>query len=268
MNPDNALASKFEKLGVRLKVRTAANPLTRGDFRLNVGHDQKGEYFDLQVFRDDVEFSVIDVRPHDRHLLLLAKMPDNTSKTTREIKTKLLCGHDERHWFVADVHGSSITVEDAKERLKPQIVRETQNRLQVKPKERNRRKNPGFIRQGEWFFIPAPNMNPDKMLVLKNEPLRRGGGKPHMVEFLYRTGGTTVYVNLRYPNGLSQESYNNLLKRDANAKLLPWRTMVRDPIAYVKGRVRHSDHKTIYLPIWHRVGLNEEAKSTQNTFLD
>lgn len=267
MNLDNVLTSKFEKLGVRLKIRTTVQRLIRGDFRLNVSRDRKGEFFDLQVFRDDVEFSVVDIRPRDRHLLLLAKMPDSL-RTAREIKTKFLCGHDERHWFVADVHSSSTTVEDAKERLKPQIVREIQDRMQVKPKKRNHRKNPGFIRQGEWFFIPAPNMNPDKMLVLKNEPLRRGGGKPHMVEFLYRTGGTTVYVNSRYPNGLSQESYNNLLKRNASAKLLPWRTMVRDPIAYVKGRVRHSDHKTITLPFWHRVGLNQEVRSAQNAFLD
>src|SRR3989338_11441809 len=222
MNLDNVLTSKFEKLGVRLKVRLTENRLIRGgDFRLNVSHDNKGEFFDLQVFRDGVEFSVVDIRPKDRHLLLLAKMPDSASKAAREIKTKLLCGHDERHWFRSDVDSSSTTVEVAKERLKPAIVIETQERLRVKSKDRNKRKNDGFVRQGEWFFIPAPKMNPDKMLVLKNEPLRRGRGKPHMVEFLYRTGGTTGYVNSRYPNGLSQASYDSLIKRNPSAKNLP-----------------------------------------------
>ena len=35
--------------------------------------------------------------------------------------------------------------------------------------------------------------------------------------------------------------------------------MVRNAGVYVRGRVRHSDHKTIDLGVWHRVLLNTET---------
>ena len=44
-------------------------------------------------------------------------------------------------------------------------------------------------------------------LVLRDEPLRRGSGKPHMVECLARTGGETVYVTSRHPNGPTGDAY-------------------------------------------------------------
>ena len=49
-----------------------------------------------------------------------------------------------------------------------------------------------------WAFVK---------LILPHEPIRRGGGKPHMCEQLYRDGGTTVYVCSRHPNGLTGDDY-------------------------------------------------------------
>ena len=40
-----------------------------------------------------------------------------------------------------------------------------------------------------------------------------------------------------------------------------WRYMVRNPEAYVKGAIRHPDHKTIVLHVWHRVTMNTEGQS-------
>ncbi len=37
--------------------------------------------------------------------------------------------------------------------------------------------------------------------------------------------------------------------------------MKRNPKAYARGTVRHSDHKTITLPCWHEVLMNTETKS-------
>ena len=50
-------------------------------------------------------------------------------------------------------------------------------------------------------------------LVLRNEPLARAGGKPHWAEFLYRSGGETVYVSRDYPQGLTEPEYKQLLAR-------------------------------------------------------
>jgi hypothetical protein len=35
--------------------------------------------------------------------------------------------------------------------------------------------------------------------------------------------------------------------------------MARDARAFVKGSVRHPDHKTIWLPYWHQVAMNTET---------
>ena len=98
-------------------------------------------------------------------------------------------------------------------------------------------------------------------LVLTNEPLRRGGGKPHMVEFLYRSGGEVVYVCSQKPNGLTQAQFNAFVSRKPEAKSWHWSTMRRNPSVYVKGRVRHADHATIVLHDWHRVLMNTESQS-------
>ena len=247
------ILEKFEKIGARAKVSSDRI----GAVRLDILNDKNGEYFDIQMGTEASEVSILDVQPKDRHLLLLARNGKD--------KSKFLCGHDERHWFVAAIPESAPvgTVRQAKEALKP---REVQNRqVGLKAAERNKRKNDAYIRQGEWFFIPTP-LTPDNRLILKNEPIRRGSGKPHMAEFCYRSGGTSVWVCRAYPNGVDEKTYKRLIKDYTD-----WRPMRRDAAVYVKGRITHADHKTINLVGWHRVVMNTEtsARAMRNVaFLD
>src|SRR6185436_127689 len=107
----------------------------------------------------------------------------------------------------------------AMEALKPPEVLEAQRRQGVKGKDRQRRKNAAYVRQGEWFFLPAPKLHVEKKQVLCNEPLSRGtGSKPHWAQFLYRKGGETVYVSDEHPQGLKPEAYFDLLRRKPRAK--------------------------------------------------
>ena len=140
---------------------------------------------------------MIDLRRRDRHLLLRAQEERGNQF--------FLCGHDEQHWFVAGVPGSDLTsVAGAMEALKPPEVLEAQRRQGIKGKDRQRRKNAAYVRQGEWFFLPAPKLHVDKKEVLLNEPLSRGeGSKPHWAEYLFRKGGEAVYVCDEYPAGPS-----------------------------------------------------------------
>ena len=101
----------------------------------------------------------------------------------------------------------------------------------------------------------------DPKLVLRNEPLRRGAGKPHMVEQLFRTGGEAVYVSSRYPNGITSDEYHSLLRNQPQAARWGWRMMRRDMGVYARGAVSHADHATITLPFWHRVMMNTETES-------
>ena len=45
---------------------------------------------------------------------------------------------------------------------------------------------------------------------------------------------------------------------------LAYRTMTRDAVVYVRGRVRHDDHATIRLHDWHRGYLNSESTARTN----
>jgi len=253
------LEKQFAGMGARLKVNV--RPTIRRSrftgFAVDIGKDGHGPFFDVTLGEDaERELEVLDIQPETRHLLLLVREPDGH----REAKHKFLCGHDERDWFAAAVPGGS-NVRTAMEALKPQEVRAAQARKGLKARHRNRRHNAAFIRQGEWFFIPEPGLVVDKKLVLRNEPLARGRGKPHWAEFLYRTGGETVYVSRDYPQGLTEPEYKALLARKPSAKREHWTVMRRDAGVYVQGKIRHPDHKTVKLNGWHRVVPNTESQA-------
>jgi hypothetical protein len=257
---DTALLNKkFQRIGARLKVasRPARRVRTSGLVSLDVGSDRRGEYFELVPLAGaDPAVEVLDVQPVDRHLLLLVRENGD--------KSKFLCGHDERHWFVAGIPESAPvgTVRQAKQALQPREVQSAVARKKVSGKGRNARKNAAFVRQGEWFFLPVGDLVVDESLVLKNEPLSRGsGGKPHWAEFCYRMGGESVFVCARYPSGVTEKQYRKILSGNTSAKNWAWTTMRRNPGVYVRGRIRHSDHATITLHGWHRVLMNTEHES-------
>lgn len=252
------LNKKFERIGARLKVVERLPRRRNSHFlSLDIGLDRRGEFFEITPNTGNIsEVEVLDIQPADRHLLLLVRENGD--------KNKYLCGHDERHWFVAGIPESAPvgTVRQAKEALQPREVKAAVARNKIAGKARNRRKNAAFTRQGEWFFLPAVDLAIDVALVLKNEPLRRGnGGKPHWAEFCYRTGGETTYVCNRHPNGVTSVEYRKILSGNTKAKNWGWTPMQRNAGVYVHGRIRHEDHATVMLHGWHQVVLNTENES-------
>src|SRR6185295_18080906 len=179
---------------------------------IDIRVDGHGEYFDIAVEQGDaVEYEVVDIRPQIRHLLLMARRENG--------KQKFLCGHDERHWFVCAVPGASVSsVEAAMEALQPREVRGAVQRRVKRAKNRLRRRNKAFIRQGEWFFVPAPELNVNPNLVLKNEPISRGrGGNSHLCQYVFRAGGESVWVCPQHPEGVTEDRYRHLLRTDPQA---------------------------------------------------
>lgn len=256
------LQKQFARRGARLKVnvRSKIGRSRFTGFAVDIRQDGHGSFFDVTLGEDaERELGVLDIQPGRRHLLLLVREPDGR----REAKHKFLCGHDERDWFAAAVPEASgvANVRTAMEALKPQEVHAAQDRKGLKARHRNRRHNAAFIRQGEWFFIPEPGLVVDKKLVLRDEPLARGRGKPHWAEFLYRTGGETVYASRDYPQGLTEPEYKELLARKPSAKRQHWTVMRRNPGVWVQGKIRHPDHKTVRLNGWHRVVPNTESQA-------
>ena len=185
----HVIERQFAKIGARAQVH--ADPVRfGGTVSIDIGRDGAGEFFDIGVGRTR-DLDVVDARPRIRHLLLMSRQSDGNHK--------FLCGHDERHWFVAAVpeRASVSNVQTAFEALKPAAV---QNRV---------------------------------------EQLRAD-------------------VN---QNGLTEAQYRKLISRKPKLRKLGWVTQRRNPGVFVRGKVRHSDHKTIVLDGWHRVLMNTETES-------
>lgn len=250
------LSRSFSRIGARLRRRVAERTSSPTGVSIDIGRDEGGEYFDIAANPAGMpELSVLDVQPRMRHLLLRS--------SSLRWSHQFLCGHDERHWFVAAVPelGRVSTVRSALTALKPVEIRQLEDRLGVRPGKRNLRRNEAFVRQGEWFFVAARDICPDDAEILFDEPLQRSGGKPHFCEELVRHGGEVVYTSAAHPNGLRLREHARLLKRRPEMRKWEWTVRRRNPLVYVRGRVRHPDHQTIKLSGWHRVFMNTENEA-------
>ena len=258
---DNEVLTKhFKAIGVRIKFRSLEAPSSwrRSSelplFTLDIATDRRGEFFDIARGPDAPEFELLQSKPKERHLLLYARDGQ-----------RFLCGHDERHWFVAAIGKPVSTIRAAKQALLPQEIWDQIKNLP--PEEVDKRRNAVFLRQGEWFFVPANHEVPEAAVAIRNEPLQRSlENNSHICEEIYRTGGELVYI----VGGavLSEKKYRDRLKQRINYRYRPYQTMIQNPIVYARGNVRHEDHATIRLRGWHRVFINAEITTTNVTFLD
>lgn len=294
MFDQDLIREKFQKMGsdvqfrISNRIRSRQRPSQESSIPLTVDVEEfrGGERFIINYNEDaDFDLSVADLRPKDRHLLLMIKNPIVSERSGRVVDTdvlKILCGHDERHWFSAGIpeDAGASTVEQAKLALVPKNVLIMLQKCGYDKKVFLKRRGKLFKRQGEWYFIRMDDFEPANSLVIKKkEPISRGGGsKPHICDELYSTGGEQVYVHNEYaPDGVPEWEYRKLLQK--LTKELGWRETrqlefqirTRDAVVYAKGGIRHKDHQTIYLDVWHRVFPNTEDKarsSTVSVFLD
>lgn len=249
---ENEIASGFARMGARVKVKSSE----RVAVSVDVVRDRDGEQF-LIRHREDAEVSVLEVTPWNRHLLLSVKVSDDDGPP----ESTFLCGRDECHWFVAAIPESAgaRTVQEAKDALKPPEVWESIREHRLPAGRRDGRRTEAFVRQGEWFFLPRQTLDVKPRDVLEYEPIRRGAGKPHLCRYLYRVGGSRVYVCDAFPNGLTRAEFRKLSREQR--RLHEWTKMVRDAAVYVKGTVEHPDHKPIWLGCWHQVVMNTETQA-------
>lgn len=255
-----SVSKYFTRIGARLVVRHT--PRAARAFDLNIRKDKKGEHFTLAVRDAETDIRVLQANRLGRHLLLFAKASDAAPHATGE---RFLCGHDERHWFVAKVDERVSTVTEAKRALLPQELKDAG----LTADDLARRRSAKFKRQGEWFFIPVTDVGTLATVlaapVLHGEPLMRARGrKPHIPAELVRFGGQAVWV--AGSREYSQSEWEALLR--AGGPIPRARQMVKNPEVYVRGSVRHPDHATLSLLEWHRVFPNREGSSLNLSFYD
>ncbi|MDQ3798100.1 MAG: hypothetical protein M3384_01505 [Acidobacteriota bacterium] len=252
------LEKRFALIGARVKLEVIPEPTWRARPGIDIGRDKSGEFFDIKIADgDDVNYEVVNLQKDLRHLLLMARRGASGSKE------KFLCGHDERHWFVCAVPGKSVaSVENAMEALQPMFVRREVFLKLKRSKNRFDRRNEAFVRQGEWFFVPFPELVFDSNQIHKNEPISRGAGsKPHICEEVFRSGGEAVMSCLEYAAPVLQKHFKSFLKSMPEAKRWNWQVRRMNAAVYARGAVRHADHKTIYLDGWHQVFMNTESEA-------
>lgn len=273
------IEKKFEQIGAKVRFRPFANRRNINSeipLAIDVNTVKGKEEFEIS-YNDgaDFELSVIDLRPEEKHLLLMLKqsITDNNGNFEGESKIKLLCGHDERHYFSCGIPESAgvSTVKEAKKALLPFEFIETHKK---RGKEKNllKRKNETGFRQGEWLFVREEGFEPDNSKNIKrNEPISRGGNsKPHICEEVYTVGGEAVYVHPRYaPNGVDAQEMARIRQRMLEQGVrgtIDFQVRTRNAAVFARGYVRHPDHKTIHLPGWHRVYMNTESESKASKF--
>lgn len=226
--------------------------------RVSVQRRRTGErhrMFSIHVPGTASKLSVLDVQPEQRHLLLEAR------DFWRPLgKSLMLCGHDERNWFVAAIpeKAHATTVEEAKDALLPKAVKDALGTAHFPRFLHHTRRNRVFKRQGEWFFLPRPDMTVKPVAL--NEPIRRGAARPHMCQEVYRLGGERVKFHpIHAPNGIMEGEFVALSfkKRQDTG----WQNRYVDMKVFVRGTVTHPDHRTLTLPFWHEVIQNREVES-------
>ena len=267
-----SMTQMFRRMGARVDVTSHSGGRMTRRLELDIRHDGRDEpdaYFYIS-HRWDIRLEVLDVIPGDRHLLLRAT-DERTGRQRQTDVSQFLCGHDERSWFVAAIPESDrvMSVQGAKDALKPPAVWDAIRDADVPAHQRDARVNDAFIRQGEWFFLPRPEMDVSEHAALRHEPIQRGAGRPHVCQFLYREGGDEVYVHPRHPNGLTRQEYFRLPRAERYDS--QWSVTRRDARVFVRGAIQHPDHAGVFLWCWHEVVPNRETEASameEVAFLD
>jgi len=270
----HSLRRAFSRIGAEVRFRVPR--WGRSGFSLDIERLHRKEIFVIFA-TNEVDFTVFSVEPGIRHLLLMVKDP-----AIKEVAhSKFLCGHDERHYFMAAIpeRAGATSVRTAMTALKPKEVLNVETAAGIKPRylhSRRRRLKNGerIFRQGEFMFVPRLDFKPASPLgIVRDEILTRermranfwgssNRGNPHIAREAYRQTGTMVFVTHQYPGGLTKKERFELFQQDPAARRLYWWTQQRDPDVYVRGTIRHPEHATIDLGrIWHSVYVNTEGQS-------
>jgi len=260
------LVKGFERAG--LKVEVTNTPFTRGTggedvfgmdidrrikgnrrteiFRIYPGHDSNR----VLVQGTDAEKGQLVLMVHEKRrpfetLIYKSRIPDRPKNTIRETKKHwvvreytpenkrhFLMGVDERQLFIAQLPKAVSTVRDAHNCLKAPTV------WTAEGKQKGR-----TFRQGEWFFLNTTDTEKKEIekavemgLMKRKESIGahagRAGGNPHIAEELVVLGGTPLSHG--FP-------------------------MRQRPEVFVRGNIRHVDHKTLKIRQWRKVIANTES---------
>lgn len=262
MNALSTLVTRFAKADLPLAL--AGTPIASGRgsnaeiVQLDIERRRRAERFRLWRGHADNRVEALGVDRSLRQLVLLVDEPrrrfeleispwgrvDPSMRVVRKEgrrrwieqwtparKRHFLCGMDEAHLFIAELPRGVSTVRDAHAALRNPALDALERRADGRT-----------IRQGEWFFIP---------LSVNEEALIEGAASQRVV---HRRAGIAQAARLRRLGRPHVADEVFFVREDDPRRDLPRGIFVR-------GAVRHPDHKTLVFRHWSRVLANTEASS-------
>lgn len=296
-----ALVEQFKKVGLVLKITNEPIGRTTNDdiFQMDVGRKVMGtrrtEWFEIWPGHDNNIIQILDIDNKLNQILLLVHEPERIfeieeKKQTGKWRTNpderraqlnqswnnikfretathfiitektpsdnrhFLMGVDERQLFVAQLKKGTTSITDARKQLGSS----------VKFHEGVRKMSPK--RQGEWFFLKATIeqeelidllIQKNKAWIVKKANIGAYSGKPrgnpHVADEL-------VVINVD-PESLERLGWSKNKRKRNPRRGIP----IRKTQVYVRGAIRHIDHKTIKYSHWYQVVLNNEGNTESAT---
>jgi len=286
------LKEKFEKVGLNVVLETA--PIRKGRgmndiFQLDIQRNIKGtsrwEKFRIYPGHPDNIVQVRDIDKDSKQVLLLVQEPVrefdnvvpitrfNTFKRIKEEAEKrrgilriykqgkeahvimkapggkryFLLGVDERQLFIAQLKGAATSVEGAREQLGRSVQFADGSR-----------RTSSLDRQGEWFFLETNQSTRDAIEKAIRQTRTAIHRKVNVGTFLNRPGG-----NPHIANEIVILPTNERDKIERMAGASP-RRLLRNRV-FVRGSIRHKDHKTVTFSQWREVIANNEGDTAMAT---
>jgi len=167
----------------------------------------------------------------DESAIVLSGGAASVRRQTPEQKRHFLAGRDERQLFMCRLPRACTTVRQAHEALRAPQVKESRSAIER------------AIRQGEWFFLALSGVERDEL--------------GHAIE------GHRAWVRRKVSIG---SVIPRAGKPHVAEELVVWTNEAGERRVYVRGGVRHVDHKTIYLHEWRQVVRNREVDEARSLF--
>lgn len=293
--PQN-IVKQFKKSGLDLIIRDKPfrifgnnNRIFQMDVLRKVGGNRRTEWFEMFLGEGDVNVQIIDTDKTKCQVLLLVQEPERIFEITerkvhrrktpadrrkelhtagnkfREDKTNFyiqqktpsgkrhfLMGVDERQLFVAQLTRGVTNITDARRSLGST----------VQFHEGKRKMTPN--RQGEWFFVKATKqqeedinllLSKNRIWIIKKENIgkyaSRESGNPHTADEI---------VVIPQSRGLVEQCKQSKFMSN-HRPIVQGEYPLRAKEVFVRGKVRHIDHKTIKYSHWYQVILNNENQT-------
>ena len=207
------------------------------EFEVQLPRHEVGKCRTVEEVAESQHLPVRQVRKVNGEFYRVMKTPSQ--------KRHFLCGLDERQLFIAQLVRAVTTVKEAHDSLKTATVTLAEGNVGK------------ATRQGEWFLLNATDAEKDRittglaqniLVVERNVPIgpfidalgrrfgkkvRQGVGKPHTADELVVLPGDPL------AHGFA----------------------VRSREVFVRGKVRHADHKTVAFKQWVKVIRNTESNA-------